>query len=73
MDSHTRSIAKAISYRMLGSGSTVIIFYLLTGNVSLSLGAGFLDTVVKIGIYFIHERIWNNISFGRPKPPEYEI
>ena len=73
MDSHSRSIAKAISYRLLGSVSTAMIFYIFTGNLNMSLGAGALDTVIKIGMYFIHERIWNNISYGRPKPPEYEI
>jgi hypothetical protein len=39
----------------------------------LSLGAGALDMISKIGLSFLHERVWNNISFGRPKPPEYEI
>jgi hypothetical protein len=32
-----------------------------------------LDVVLKIGAYFIHERLWDRIQFGRPKPPEYEI
>ena len=74
MESHSRSIAKAISYRILGSASTAIIFYLLTGKGTLSLGAGLLDMVVKIGVYFLHERLWDRINFGRStKAPEYEI
>jgi uncharacterized membrane protein len=27
----------------------------------------------KIALYFLHERLWNHIPYGRPKPPEYEI
>lgn len=73
METHSRSLAKAISYRVLGSGSTAVMFYLFTGNLKLSIGAGALDTVVKLGIYFLHERLWERIRFGRPKPPEYEI
>jgi len=73
MDSHARSLAKAISYRVLGSLSTGLIFYVLSGKLTLSIGAGALDMVVKIGLYFVHERMWNHIHFGRPKPPEYEI
>ncbi len=73
METNSRSIAKAISYRFLGSASTAFVFYVLTGNAGLSLGAGAIDSVVKIAMYFIHERIWNHINFGRPKPPEYEI
>ena len=74
MESHTRSIAKAVSYRVLGSATTGIIFFVLTGKVSLSVGAGLLDIVLKIGVYFLHERAWNHINFGREeKAPEYEI
>jgi hypothetical protein len=34
-----------------------------------------LDVVLKIGAYFVHERIWNHINYGRApeKAPEYEI
>ena len=75
VESHTRSIAKAVSYRILGSTTTAVIFFVLTGKMSLSLGAGALDMVLKIGAYFVHERIWNHINFGRTnvKAPEYEI
>ncbi len=74
VESHYRSIVKAVSYRILGSATTAGIFYVLTGKGSLSLGAGALDMVLKIGVYFVHERIWNHINFGRStKAPEYEI
>ena len=73
MESHSRSMLKAVSYRLLGSTSTALIFYVLTGQPSLSISAGALDVVVKIGVYFLHERIWARINFGRVKPPEYEI
>ena len=73
METHTRSLAKAVSYRILGSAATASIFLLLTGKPALSLGAGVLDMVIKIGLYFLHERLWNHIRFGRAKPPEYEI
>jgi uncharacterized membrane protein len=73
METHARSIAKALSYRFLGSVSTGLIFYVLTGKPTLSLGAGALDVVVKLGAYFVHERIWSHINFGRTKAPEYEI
>ena len=73
VETHSRSIAKAISYRLLGSASTGMIFYFLTGKASLSVGASALDVVVKLGAYFVHERIWARIEFGRSKPPEYEI
>jgi adenylylsulfate kinase len=73
MESNTRSLAKAVSYRVLGSAVTALVVLIWTGRWGLSAGIGALDMLAKIGLYFLHERIWNHISFGRPKPPEYEI
>jgi uncharacterized membrane protein len=73
MESHYRSLVKAVSYRVLGSAATAMIVYLLSHKPLLSLGTGILDMVTKIGLYYLHERIWERIHFGRPKAPEYEI
>jgi uncharacterized membrane protein len=63
-----------VSYRILGSATTGLIFFVLTGKAGLSVGAGALDVVLKIGVYFVHERVWDRINFGRErKAPEYEI
>lgn len=73
METQARSIAKAVSYRILGSATTGLIVFVLTGKGGLSLGAGVLDVILKIGAYFLHERIWNHIAYGRVKAPDYEI
>ena len=73
MESRARSIVKAVSYRVLGSLGTATVFVLLTGDYKLAAGAGLLDSVLKIGLYFLHERIWQHIRFGKRPPPEYEI
>ena len=53
MESHTRSIAKAVSYRILGSATTGLIFFVLTGKGTLSVGAGALDVVLKLSLIHI--------------------
>jgi adenylylsulfate kinase len=73
METRARSIAKAVSYRILGSATTGLIVFVLTGKGALSVGASFLDVVLKIAAYFLHERIWNHIDYGRSKAPDYEI
>ena len=73
MDSNTRSIAKAVSYRLLGSICTAAIVFIFSGSISTSIGVGALDVILKIALYYVHERLWNHISFGRPRPPDYEI
>ena len=73
MESHARSIVKAVSYRLLGSSVTGLILFVVTGKGTISVIGGVADMVLKIGAYFVHERIWDRIDFGRTKPPEYEI
>jgi uncharacterized membrane protein len=73
MDSSSRSLAKAVSYRVLGSAVTALIVLVFSGSLKVSLGVGALDMVSKIALYFLHERLWNYIPYGRPKRPEYEI
>lgn len=73
METQARSIAKAFSYRILGSLTTALIVFAISGKWKESAGVGLADMVSKIGLYFLHERIWNKIPIGRPKEPEYEI
>ena len=73
MESNSRSIAKAVSYRLLGSLSTALMVYVFSGSIKASVGVGALDVVVKMALYYLHERLWNHITFGRQRPPEYEI
>ncbi|MHC4171761.1 MAG: DUF2061 domain-containing protein [Planctomycetota bacterium] len=73
MESHYRSIVKAITWRTGGTVVTFAVAWILTGNISLSAGIGILDTIIKIGAYYIHERLWIRVKFGKLKSPEYEI
>jgi uncharacterized membrane protein len=47
--------------------------YVFSGSVKASVGVGALDVVVKMALYYLHERLWNHITYGRQRPPEYEI
>ena len=64
-DTRRRSSLKALSYRVLGSSTTLLIVLTLIGRIRLSVGAGLLDAVAKVGAYFVHERVWDRIGFGR--------
>ena len=68
-----RSLVKAISWRVTGTMDTVVISFLITGQAKWALTIGLVELFTKIFLYYAHERIWNNIPFGRPKPPEFEI
>jgi adenylylsulfate kinase len=61
----TRSFIKALSYRIWGTLSSVAVAYVITKNASLSVTIAFWETVVKVFIYYAHERGWNYIQWGR--------
>lgn len=60
-----RSIAKTISWRVIGTLDTVIISYLITGTIALALSIGGVELISKMVLYFFHERTWNNIKWGK--------
>ncbi len=63
-----RHIAKAISYRLIGSVQTILIGYILTGSLIVSSTIGVIELVIKPIIYFLHERFWYKfIKFGVDK------
>jgi uncharacterized membrane protein len=64
-DSHTRSIAKAVSWRILGTIATTILVFVFTRKWSLSLAVGSVEFLTKIGLFWLHERIWDRVPLGK--------
>lgn len=60
-----RSLVKAFSYRIWGTLSSFLVALVLTGSAELSGLIAFWETVVKVFIYYVHERGWNFIQWGR--------
>jgi adenylylsulfate kinase len=59
-----RHIYKTISWRIIATLTTVIIAWLITGNINVGLGVGFFEFFAKMILYYLHERYWyNNIRF----------
>ena len=63
----TRSFTKALSYRIWGTLSSFVVAYVITKNATLSGAIAFWETVVKVFIYYAHERGWNKVQWGRIK------
>ena len=65
MDTTRRSLAKAVSWRILATLITGVIVYALTGKMEFAAKVGLADTTIKFAVYFGHERIWNMIKWGK--------
>ncbi|HNV86143.1 MAG TPA: DUF2061 domain-containing protein [Candidatus Omnitrophota bacterium] len=71
-EKHWRSIAKAVSYRITGTITTIAISWVITRTFAFAISIGFADVVIKVFVYYLHERAWNNIHAGR-HAQDYQI
>ncbi|WP_166963109.1 DUF2061 domain-containing protein [Yeosuana marina] len=60
-----RSVAKSVSWRIVGTIDTILISWFITGKLDLAFSIGSIELVTKMVLYFFHERIWNSIKWGR--------
>lgn len=68
-----RSIIKAFSWRCTGTVDTIVVSWIISGTLRIALSIGAVEVVTKMVLYYLHERVWNKISLGKAKPPEFEI
>jgi uncharacterized membrane protein len=64
-ETHGRSIAKAVSWRITGSLDTFALSWLITGNVVSAGSIATAEVITKIVLYYLHERAWSFVRFGR--------
>lgn len=64
-DSHLRSLIKAVSWRLVGSLDTFMLSLLVTGSAKYAVSIATAEAFTKIALYYVHERVWRTISWGR--------
>ena len=60
--SHKRHIAKAITWRVVGTIDTILIAWFITGKPLVGLQIGLAEVVTKMLLYYLHERLWFRIN-----------
>ena len=63
----TRSILKAISWRIVGTIDTMLLGWLITGSPLVGLKIGALELITKFVLYYLHERVWLRNKCGIKK------
>ncbi len=63
-ESHLRSVLKAITYRIVGTLTTGILAYSVTGDFGVSFAIAALEPFVKTIVYYLHERVWQQLPRG---------
>lgn len=71
-DAHVRSLIKAVSWRVVGSLDTFMLSLLVTGSAKYAVSIASAEALTKIVLYYLHERVWRLVKWGRletPLPP----
>jgi len=64
-ETKARSVVKTVSWRTLATLTTALLVLIFTGKIKIALAIGFFEVIVKMFLYFFHERLWDRIHFGR--------
>jgi uncharacterized membrane protein len=64
-DRPLKSIVKTITWRIIGTLDTIFISYILTGEFTVALSIGSIEVFSKMFLYFLHERAWAQLRWGR--------
>jgi len=60
-----RTLVKTMTWRVTASLTTFLIAWILTGDLLIGASIGSIEAIVKIFLYYYHERIWNNINWAK--------
>jgi uncharacterized membrane protein len=58
-------IVKTLTYRVISILADIAVVYALTRDAGLALAFGTLMVVISTIIYFVHERVWAGILWGK--------
>ena len=70
MESRTRTVAKAITWQLLGLCTMSLLAWFQTGSVTGAFSFAFSAALVGFVMFFVHERIWGFVSWGRRHLPQ---
>lgn len=75
MDTHKRSIAKSVTWRLVGVFILAAITWEFTKSVEETTKVTVVFHGIRLVLYYWHERIWERVSWGRIKHPlaRYEV
>ena len=72
-ETNQRSIVKGISWRVVATATTIIIIYFFFGRLDLAIAAGLIESVLKVGLYWAHERAWFKVRWGKKKIEPFNL
>jgi uncharacterized membrane protein len=69
-EAHSRSLVKAISWRILGSVDTFVLSWFFTSSVKAAGAIATTEMLTKMVLYYFHERAWTSVAWGMKQVPD---
>jgi uncharacterized membrane protein len=63
-ESNARSLLKAVSWRVIATMTTILIAWLVYGDIKPALAIGGIEFIAKFLIYYLHEWAWQVVPHG---------
>jgi adenylylsulfate kinase len=60
-----RSIIKSVTFRIAVILADLVVIYILTRRIDTTITLTVLTNIASTILYFIHERAWDGVSWGR--------
>ncbi len=72
-ETNRRFLFKGVSWRVLATTTTILIVYLFFGRLDLAIAAGAFEWCAKILLFWLHEKIWAKIRWGKKKIEPFNL
>ena len=64
IENKSRTVLKSITWRFLATLTTFSLVWIFTGKLDTAIEVGSLEVVLKMMIYYFHERVWAKVRYG---------
>ena len=72
-ETNKRSLVKGVTWRVVATTTTMVIVYVFFGRLDLAIATGLLESVLKIGLFWLHEKAWFKIRWGKKRIEPFNL
>lgn len=72
-ETNKRSLAKGVTWRLIATTTTMVIVYVFFGRLDLAIATGVIESVLKIGLFWMHEKAWFKVRWGKKRIEPFNL
>ena len=62
-----RHVVKTFTWRFFATADTVLIAFLISGDIKAGISIGLIEVLTKMTLYYLHEKLWYRFKYGLTK------